>query len=85
MAPILSVQNLSKQYEGGFQALKNVNLDIDQGEILARAFCEAVVQRTPLPIKPSKVGLNPADPGERNEFGRRFTIHSFRWLNPDEI
>ena len=35
MAPILSVQNLSKQYEGGFQALKNVNLDIDQGEILA--------------------------------------------------
>jgi ABC-2 type transport system ATP-binding protein len=35
MAAILSVQNLSKQYDGGFQALKNVNLDIDEGEILA--------------------------------------------------
>ncbi|MCY0148052.1 ABC transporter ATP-binding protein [Hoeflea sp. G2-23] len=35
MASILSIQNLSKQYEGGFQALKNVNLDIEEGEILA--------------------------------------------------
>ena len=35
MAAILSIQNLSKQYDGGFQALKNVNLDIDEGEILA--------------------------------------------------
>ncbi|VVT03961.1 ABC transporter ATP-binding protein [Hoeflea alexandrii] len=35
MAAILSVQNLSKQYDGGFQALKNVNLEIDEGEILA--------------------------------------------------
>jgi ABC-2 type transport system ATP-binding protein len=35
MAAILSVQNLSKQYDGGFQALKNVNLEIDAGEILA--------------------------------------------------
>ncbi|MEM5473997.1 ABC transporter ATP-binding protein [Hoeflea sp. AS60] len=35
MTAILSVQNLSKQYDGGFQALKNVNLEIDEGEILA--------------------------------------------------
>jgi ABC-2 type transport system ATP-binding protein len=35
MSAILSVQNLSKQYDGGFQALKNVSLDIDEGEILA--------------------------------------------------
>ncbi|WP_417408516.1 ABC transporter ATP-binding protein [Hoeflea sp.] len=35
MAAILSVQNLSKHYDGGFQALKNVNLEIDEGEILA--------------------------------------------------
>lgn len=35
MAAILSVQNLSKQYDGGFQALKNVNLEIEEGEILA--------------------------------------------------
>ncbi len=35
MQPIISVQNLSKIYEGGFQALKNVNLDIEKGEIFA--------------------------------------------------
>ena len=35
MQPIVSVSNLSKTYEGGFQALKDVNLDIRPGEILA--------------------------------------------------
>lgn len=35
MAPIISVQNLSKTYAGGFEALKNINLDIEEGEILA--------------------------------------------------
>ncbi|WP_417425785.1 ABC transporter ATP-binding protein [Hoeflea sp.] len=35
MASILSIQNLSKHYDGGFQALKNVSLDIEEGEILA--------------------------------------------------
>jgi ABC-2 type transport system ATP-binding protein len=33
MSPIISVANLSKTY--GFQALKNVNLDINKGEIFA--------------------------------------------------
>ncbi len=32
---ILSVKNLDKTYRGGFQALKNINLDIQKGEILA--------------------------------------------------
>lgn len=31
----ISISNLEKTYEGGFQALKGVNLDIKQGEILA--------------------------------------------------
>ena len=35
MQPIVSVNNLSKTYDAGFQALKNVNLNIQQGEILA--------------------------------------------------
>jgi ABC-2 type transport system ATP-binding protein len=35
MAAILSIKDLQKTYEGGFQALKGVNLDIEQGEILA--------------------------------------------------
>ena len=32
---IISVQNLSKTYTSGFQALKNINLDIKRGEIFA--------------------------------------------------
>ncbi len=32
---IISVQNLSKVYEGGFQALKDINLEIMRGEIFA--------------------------------------------------
>jgi len=32
---IISIKGLSKTYESGFQALENVNLDIDKGEIVA--------------------------------------------------
>jgi ABC-2 type transport system ATP-binding protein len=35
LQPIVSVANLSKTYASGFQALKNINLDIRQGEIFA--------------------------------------------------
>jgi ABC-2 type transport system ATP-binding protein len=35
MPPIISVANLSKTYGSGFKALKNVNLDIERGEIFA--------------------------------------------------
>jgi ABC-2 type transport system ATP-binding protein len=35
MSPIISVANLSKTYASGFKALKNVNLDIQPGEIFA--------------------------------------------------
>lgn len=35
MQPIISIDNLSKTYASGFQALKNVNLEIRRGEILA--------------------------------------------------
>ncbi len=35
MAPIISVANLSKTYGSGFKALKNINLDINKGEIFA--------------------------------------------------
>lgn len=33
--PVIQIQNVNKVYDGGFQALKNVNLDIYQGEIFA--------------------------------------------------
>ena len=35
MQPIVSISNLSKTYANGYQALKNVSLDIQRGEILA--------------------------------------------------
>ncbi|MCH7980054.1 MAG: ABC transporter ATP-binding protein [Proteobacteria bacterium] len=35
MDSILSISNLSKTYAGGFEALKNVNLEIERGEIFA--------------------------------------------------
>tara|TARA_B100000686_G_scaffold353881_1_gene461325 strand:- start:2299 stop:3237 length:939 start_codon:yes stop_codon:yes gene_type:complete len=33
--PILSIKDVSKTYAGGFKALKNINLDIQKGEIIA--------------------------------------------------
>lgn len=35
MSAIVSVKNLTKTYAGGFKALNNINLDIEEGEILA--------------------------------------------------
>ena len=35
MPPIVSVQSLTKRYDGGFEALSDVSLDIREGEILA--------------------------------------------------
>jgi ABC-2 type transport system ATP-binding protein len=35
MHPIIEVSNLSKVYSGGFQALKNIDLEIRRGEIFA--------------------------------------------------
>jgi hypothetical protein len=56
------------------------------GGVLARAWCEAVVQRTPEPVEPGPGGIDPR-PTEagRTDFGRRFEIVSFRWLKPEEV
>jgi len=35
MPPILQIRDLKKTYEGGFEALKGVTLDIEEGEIIA--------------------------------------------------
>jgi ABC-2 type transport system ATP-binding protein len=35
MQPVISISGLSKTYDSGFQALKNVNLEIRRGEIFA--------------------------------------------------
>ena len=60
----------------------------DTGKILAKAWCETVVQRVPEFVDPADAPATPeADltrPMNRS-FGRRFQIVSVRWLNPEEI
>ncbi len=57
------------------------------GNVLARAWCEAVIER-------DKTFIDPSDPPEtvatslrglNRDFGRRYVIRSFRWLNPAEV
>lgn len=55
------------------------------GSVLAKAWCEAVVQRFPDPVDPDQAGLNPVAGPARVEFGRRFRVVSFRWLAADEV
>ncbi len=55
------------------------------GKVMARAWCEAVVQRLPEPVNPDASGINPSDLGTDKDLGRRFTIRSFRWLMPEEM
>jgi hypothetical protein len=57
------------------------------GKVLARAWCEAVVQRSPGYVDPVDDTMkDPANLGETNrQFGRRFAIVSFRWLAPEEV
>jgi hypothetical protein len=58
------------------------------GKVLARATCEAVVQRFPDWLDPAdKVETLPVSlASESNKtFGRRFLITTLRWLSPNEI
>jgi hypothetical protein len=54
-------------------------------EVLAKVWCEAVIQRFPDPAvtTPQAYMADLVDPG--SEFGRKFRVISFRWLNSDEI
>jgi type II secretory pathway pseudopilin PulG len=58
------------------------------GEVSARAWCEAIVQRMPEYVDPTAdeayektASLEP----NNKQFGRKFKIVSFRWLSKDEI
>ena len=60
------------------------SLDAD-GKVIAEAWCEAVVQRTPVPLKPDQSGLNPDTSEDAPDFGRAFEVKRFRWLHRDEV
>jgi hypothetical protein len=56
-------------------------------QIVAKAYCEAVVQRLPDPV-PSGTSTGTALAElilPTSPFGRRFSIVSFRWLNEAEV
>jgi hypothetical protein len=59
-----------------------------EGEILAKAWCEAIVQRMPEYLDSAdEPEVKPEDLEEpaNERFGRRFNITSFRWLSPEEV
>ncbi|MBC7981266.1 MAG: hypothetical protein H7Y36_11955 [Armatimonadetes bacterium] len=58
------------------------------GKVTARAWCEAVVQRVPEYV--DQADTADTAPGvltsqANKDYGRRFTIQSFRYLQPDEV
>lgn len=59
----------------------------DTGKSIAKAYCEAIVQRMPEYVDPANeptargAELTPSN----KTYGRKFTIVSFRWLSPQEI
>jgi len=56
--------------------------------VLARAWCEATVQRVPDYVDPSDDPTDARDlidSTSNKNFGRRFVITSYRWLDSDEI
>lgn len=58
------------------------------GKIVARAWCEAIVQRVPDYVNSedeNHVKQSDLISDDNKQFGRKFDIVSFRWLNPSEI
>jgi len=58
------------------------------GKVVSRAWCEAVVQRTPDYANTADAPETPVTSltiPDNQSYGRRFEIVSFRWLNPNEI
>jgi len=63
-------------------------LDPVSGEPNGRAWCEAIVQRTPEPVNPG--AADPSDsaywePQAGDSLGRKFKIIHFRWLSENEV
>ena len=59
----------------------------EQGKVIAKAWCEAVVQRMPEYVDPANAAVerDTALTPVNQRFGRRFNVVSFRWLSPQEI
>ncbi|WP_035612214.1 hypothetical protein [Haloferula sp. BvORR071] len=81
LAPILSAR------DDTFTIRAHGDARDEKGNIISRAVCEAVVQRTRNYVdSKDSADLATVPTSSVNKiFGRRFEIVSFRWLNPSEI
>ena len=59
----------------------------NDGNILARAWCEATVQRSRdfVDSADQAGSVEPPTSAVNQTFGRKYVIKSFRWLNTDEV
>ena len=83
IAPIINARSDSFLVRGYGEARS-----ADGQRILARAWCEAVVQRIPDYLDPVDEAFTPRDElkSEANKlFGRRFIVKLFRWIPAQEI
>jgi len=84
IAPILNARSDTFLIRSYGEALAQ-----DGKTVLAHAWCEAVVQRSPAYLNPEDPPETPMTSSslkpENKIFGRRFVIKSFRWLSPHEI
>lgn len=82
IAPVLSARSDSF-------IIRTYGESVDKdGKVLARAWCEAVVERNRNFIDPADAPETPLanlKSGANEAFGRRYELTSFRWLHPDEI
>lgn len=82
IAPVLSARSDSF-------IIRSYGESVDKnGKVLARAWCEAVVERDRNFIDPADKPQTPVaslSSDTNKTFGRRYEIVSFRWLHPDEI
>jgi len=77
------------QARSDYFRIRAVGESLDRtGKVVARAWCEAYVQRTPEYVDSTDpVHFRHAELGSsaNRTFGRKFQIVSFRWLNPEEV
>jgi hypothetical protein len=82
LAPILQVRS-------DYFRIRTCGEALDaSGNVIARAWCEAFVQRSAGYVDPAdSAHRNPSELSSRanKTFGRRFEVVSFRWLSPNEI